>query len=140
MLASGQVAFEELGEDVPVDSLVTLPVIEPRLQGDTAVGTIDVLDVRFGSLWTNIPLEMVKELSIDRGDSLLVTILHQNVAVYQEQIPFVRSFAEVNLGQPLVYINSLVNIGIALNQESFAAVHHIGIGTDWQVKISKVNK
>ena len=36
--------------------------------------------------------------------------------------------------------NSLVNIGIALNQESFAAVHHIGIGTDWQVKISKVNK
>ena len=142
LLASGQVAFEELGEDVPVDSLVTLPVIgsSPARRHGRFRGTIDVLDVRFGSLWTNIPLEMVKELSIDRGDSLLVTILHQNVAVYQEQIPFVRSFAEVNLGQPLVYINSLVNIGIALNQESFAAVHHIGIGTDWQVKISKVNK
>ena len=140
ILASGQVAFADLGQEAPVDSLVTPPVIEPRLQGDTAVGTIDVLDIRFGSLWTNIPLEMVKQLAIDRGDSLLVTILHQNVAVYQEHIPFVRSFAEVNLGQPLVYINSLVNIGIALNQESFAAVHHIGTGTDWQVKISKVQK
>ena len=54
-LAAGVIDFEGVGPEIPVDSLVTLPIVEPKLDGNAVCGTIDVLDVRFGSLWTNIP-------------------------------------------------------------------------------------
>lgn len=40
---------------MPVESVIELPVIEAEFENDVITGTIDVLDVRFGSLWTNIP-------------------------------------------------------------------------------------
>ena len=50
---------------------------------------------------------------------------------------FVGSFADVNIGEPLVYINSLVNIGVAVNQNSFSKLYHIGTGNDWRIEITK---
>ena len=38
-----------------------------------------------------------------------------------------------NVGEPLVYVNSLVNIGVAVNQDSFSDLYHIGTGNDWTV-------
>ena len=61
---------------------------------------VDILDVRFGSLWTNISLDALKQLNITRGDQLLVTIYHDNAEVYQAKLPFVRSFAQVALNEP----------------------------------------
>ena len=44
-LASGMIDFAGVGPELPVSSLVRLPVVEPYLDGETACGTIDVLDV-----------------------------------------------------------------------------------------------
>ena len=49
-LASGVIDFEGVGPELDVSSLVSLPIVEPYLDGNAACGTIDVLDVRFGSL------------------------------------------------------------------------------------------
>lgn len=139
-LASGEISFEELGSIVPMDSIQTLPLIEAKQEGHILEGSIDVLDIRFGSLWTNIPLAFLKAEKIVPNDQLQVTIHHQGKKVYQNIMKFAKSFADVNIGEPLVYVNSLVNIGVAVNQDSFSKLYHIGTGTDWTIQLRKAPK
>lgn len=136
-LAAGQIEFEDLGQSIDLDSIKQLPINDSRQEGDTLIGYIDVLDIRFGSLWTNIPLSYFKENDIHHGDNLIVTIYNRENKVYQNIMKFVRSFADVNIGEPLVYINSLVNIGVAVNQNSFSKLYHIDTGNDWRIEITK---
>ena len=136
-LAAGQIEFEDLGQSIDLDSIKQLPINDSRQESDTLIGYIDVLDIRFGSLWTNIPLSYFKENDIHHGDNLIVTIYNRENKVYQNIMKFVRSFADVNIGEPLVYINSLVNIGVAVNQNSFSKLYHIGTGNDWRIEITK---
>lgn len=139
-LASGEVTVEELGQEIEIESLIIDEIENPVIKGNTIHGKIDILDIRFGSLWSNIPLELLQEQDIHRGDHILVEILHHDQSVYQNILPFVRSFAEVTLGQPLVYVNSLVNLGVAVNQDSFSALYHIGYGEEWNITIRKITK
>jgi S-adenosylmethionine hydrolase len=44
--------------------------------------------------------------------------------------PYQRTFGEVPVGSPLVYINSLLNVAVALDQRSYAAAHHVGSGPE----------
>ncbi|MFL2106090.1 S-adenosyl-l-methionine hydroxide adenosyltransferase family protein [Desemzia sp. FAM 23991] len=137
-LASGEVTFEELGSVVETTSLTVLETVPIEVKEDAVTGSIDILDIRFGSLWTNIPLEVVKEAGIHPNDTVQVTIYNKQVKIYQNSLTFVRSFAEVEIGQALVYVNSLVNIGVAVNQASFSQMYDIGIGKDWIIQIKKV--
>lgn len=136
-LAAGQVEFKDLGKPIALESIKQLPINDSRQEGDTLIGYIDILDVRFGSLWTNIPLSYFKTNDIHHGDKLIVTIYNNENKVYQNILKFVRSFADVNIGEPLIYINSLVNIGVAVNQNSFSELYHIGTGNDWRIEITK---
>lgn len=126
-----------LGQAINVDSIEALEIREVTKNEDSVTGSIDILDIRFGSLWTNIPLAFLKSLEIVHGNNLVVTIYHQDKKVYQNIIKFARSFADVNVGEPLVYVNSLVNIGVAVNQDSFSDLYHIGTGNDWTIHLSK---
>ena len=51
--------------------------------------------------------------------------------------PYQKTFGNVAIGTPLVYINSLLNVALALNQGDYATTHKIASGTDWFVEISK---
>jgi len=51
--------------------------------------------------------------------------------------PYQRTFGEVPVGKPLVYINSLLNLAVALNQQSYAAAHKIESGPEWSIEIGK---
>lgn len=137
LLADGEKTFEELGESLDPNSIVKLPLTEAKLENGHLKGSIDVLDIRFGSLWTNIPYELVKKANIKRGDKLAITITYQDQTYYHDTIPFVTSFADVALNDPLMYINSLVNLGIGLNQASFADTYNIGTGNDWKIDLTK---
>ena len=59
-LAAGVITFEEVGPQVDVESVIELPIVEAIYDGEKVRGTIDVLDVRFGSLWTNISRDLFK--------------------------------------------------------------------------------
>lgn len=139
-LASQEITFEALGQVIPLESIEALPIEEAKLENKRLTGSIDVLDVRFGSLWTNIPLTHLQVAGITQGDLLQVTIYHRKKKVYQNLLQFARSFADVNIGEPLVYVNSLVNIGVAVNQDSFSDLYHIGTGIDWHLEIRKAKK
>lgn len=134
-LAAGKIDFEGIGPEVPVDSLIRLPMTDPRLEDGQIVGTIDVLDVRFGSIWTNIPHSMLKELGVKYGNRVQITIRNDTRGLYRNVMTFARSFAEVFVGEPLAYINSLDYVAVAINQGSFARAYNIGTGNSWHISI-----
>ena len=135
-LAAGIIDFEGVGPVIPVEELVSLPIVEPYLEGDSVQGTIDVLDVRFGSLWTNIPRTLFNETGAKYGDRLAITIENDTRTVYRNIISYARSFADVYVGEALVYVNSLDCMAVAINQGSFARAYNIGTGNSWRISIS----
>ena len=134
-LASGIIDFQQVGPVRDIDSLVRLPIIEPRMEGSAVCGTIDVLDVRFGSLWTNIPRKLFLQTGIQYGDRVSITIENDTRCVYRNIILFAKSFADVYVGEALAYVNSLDCVAVAINQGSFARAYNIGTGNSWRIRI-----
>ena len=134
-LASGIIDFQQVGPVRDIDSLVRLPIIEPRMEGNAVCGTIDVLDVRFGSLWTNIPRKLFLQTGIRYGDRVSITIENDTRCVYRNIILFAKSFADVYVGEALAYVNSLDCVAVAINQGSFARAYNIGTGNSWRIRI-----
>ncbi len=135
-LASSSVNFEEVGP--PLSKHVKLKLEKGRLEGDTLVGAIDILDTRYGSLWTNISDEFLEEMAIPFGAMMRVTISKDGRIVYGYPVKLCRGFTEVGKGEPLIYVNSLLNLGLALNQGSFASLYGIGTGEGWKITFSVV--
>lgn len=133
-LAAGIISFEEVGPEIDVSGIIELPTVEPTSEGEYVCGVIDVLDIRYGSLWTNIPSELFKSMGIKPGERVEVTIENDARMVYRNETVFTHSFAEVSVGETLVYVNSLGNMAVAINRGSFARAYNIGTGTNWKIK------
>lgn len=136
-LASGVISFAQVGPEVPVDSVIELPVVEPQREGDVITGTIDVLDVRFGSLWTNISRDLFAGLGVSHGGRVEVSIANNTRTLYKNIMVYAKSFADVNVGEPLLYINSLDCVAVAINQGSFSKAYNIGTGITWHIALRK---
>lgn len=136
-LASGVISFEEVGPEVDTDSVIELPVVEATYDGEKVRGTIDVLDVRFGSLWTNISRELFLKLGVKHGNRVEISIENETRTLYKNILVYAKSFADVYVGEPLVYVNSLDCMAVAINQGSFARAYNIGTGTKWRITIRK---
>ncbi|MGV3465617.1 MAG: SAM hydrolase/SAM-dependent halogenase family protein [Heyndrickxia sp.] len=139
-LAAGVISFEEVGTAIDVEQLVELSVPEATFREDVITGTVDILDVRFGNLWTNVSRQLFESAGISYGDSLEVTIANNTRQVYKNIMTFGRFFSDTHLGEPLLYVNSLDNLGVAINQGSFAKAYHISTGANWKISIRKVPK
>lgn len=138
-LASGHITFEEVGPELPVASILEMAEVETVLTATSVSGAIDILDVRFGSLWTSVSREAFEALKPTFGERFEVTISHHDLLIYQNQVTYGKSFADVGLGQPILYINSLYRVGLAINQGSFAKAYNVGVGSSWKIVIKKIN-
>lgn len=136
-LAAGVISFEQVGPPVPGQSLISIPYRKARRAGDKVEGIIPVLDVQFGNVWTNIPKALFDELHLHVGDPVHVRIHHQGKLVDEITAPYQRTFGEVGIGKPLVYVNSLLNLAVALDQGNYAAVHKVDSGPDWFIELSR---
>lgn len=136
-LAAGVISFEQVGPALSPSALVSIAYRKPEHVGDAVTGIIPVLDVQFGNVWTNIPKALFDRLHVQLGQSVRVRISHHGELVDDTVAPYQRTFGEVPAGQPLVYINSLMNVAVALNLGNYAAAHKVESGVDWLVEVSK---
>lgn len=139
-LASGVIDFHEVGPKLEPDAINKLPIPEASHNTGKIQGNIDILDIRFGNLWTNINRELFIEADIKYGDTLEVTIEHNGNNIYKNLITFDRSFADRRLGEALLFVNSIDKIGVAINQGSFADAYHIRSGVSWKITIEKMGQ
>lgn len=135
-LASGKIAFDEVGPALP-PRVIMLPYEKPRLENGALVGTIPYLDFQYGNVWTNLDETLFAKLGAKLGDRLRVTIAHAGQTVFSGDVPYQRTFGEVPEGTPLLYMNSLMNVAIALNQGDFVKKHGVSYGADWSVRVEK---
>ncbi|WP_342505499.1 S-adenosyl-l-methionine hydroxide adenosyltransferase family protein [Sporosarcina sp. FSL K6-2383] len=136
-LATDVIQFEDVGPILDTKKIIALPLKTSKIIDEIITGNVDIIDRPFGNLWTNISRAQFKEIAKQHGDSFEVAITTDGRTIYNNIMTFGRSFADLHIGEPLVYVNSLDNIGIAINQGSFADAYRIGTGTNWQVTIRK---
>jgi S-adenosylmethionine hydrolase len=93
-----------------------------RLSPKTAVitdngiaGDLIGIDDPFGSLITDIPGDEFQKLAYRLGDKVPLLIDKKPVT-----LPYVKTFMEVPVGDPLLYLDSRGRVGIAVNQGSYS--------------------
>ena len=83
---------------------------------------------------------MFEKLKPSIGDRFKVKISRAGETVYAGELPYVRTFGQVEDGAPLLYLNSLLSVSFALNMHDFAQKHRISSGPDWSVRVEKVSQ
>lgn len=138
-LASGEITFEEVGPKLE-KNIVKLDYQKAKREDNIVKGTIPILDIQYGNVWTNIPKEMFDKLDPEYGDMFKVEIYNGDELVYEEEVPFVSSFGDVEEGKPLLYLNSLLNLSIALNWDNFAETYEVDSGPNWEFIAEKIEE
>ncbi|MBD7945420.1 MULTISPECIES: SAM hydrolase/SAM-dependent halogenase family protein [Psychrobacillus] len=136
-LAAGEISLEDIGPSIPLSLIVELPLKETIIEDNCITGVIDVIDRPFGNLWTNIRRLQFKQLDVTYGDAFEVSLTIDGELVYEGIVTYGRSFAAAGIGEALMYVNSLDNIGIALNQGSFADTYQVLTGSSTEITIRK---
>lgn len=136
-LAAHKISFSQVGP-LSKEAVVKIPYTKAKKVNDhTIEGNIIVLDPNYGNVWTNIPKEMVASLGVTVGKNYHVTIYHGSQKKFVGDMTMENTFGGVKVGANLLYLNSLLNLSIAINQGNFANTYHIDTGNDWRVVVEK---
>jgi S-adenosylmethionine hydrolase len=136
-LAAGKITFAQVGPKLSADSVVKITYQHPEKNGGVVKGMIPVLDVQYGNVWTNIPKDLFDQLGIKIGGKVRLRIFNEGKQVDEVVAPYENTFGDVPEGQPLVYMNSLMSVSVAINMDSYAAKHKVESGPSWSVEVSK---
>ena len=136
-LAADVIAFEQVGPKLPLDALMTIPYRKAERVGEKVTGIIPVLDAQYGNVWTNIPKALFNELKPELGQNFRVRFYREDRLIGESIAPYRRTFGEVPQNAPLIYVNSLLNMAVALNLGNFAREHGVGSGPEWTIEIGR---
>jgi S-adenosylmethionine hydrolase len=112
--------WSTVGPEMPVRDLVRLELKAATLDDRGLSATVIATDGPFGNLVTNVDADDFLKLGYQRGQEIPLT-----VAGKEMKIKFVKTFSDVPLGQPLLYVDSRGHIALAVNQNSFAATYGV---------------
>ncbi|MGA2094748.1 MAG: SAM-dependent chlorinase/fluorinase [Candidatus Acidiferrum sp.] len=104
----------------PLAQLVQLTPKLSKTSENGIDGDVIALDDPYGSLITDIPAEEFKKLGYELGDKIIVQLDKKPFSV-----PYVKTFMDVPVGDPLLYVDSRGRMAIALNQRNFSVVNKI---------------
>ena len=109
-----------VGPEMPVEDLVRLKLKAPTLDAQGISASVIAIDGPFGNLITNVDAEDFMKLGYQHGQEVAVTLGEREL-----KIKFEKTFSDVPLHEPLLYIDSRGHLALALNQKSFAATYGI---------------
>jgi S-adenosylmethionine hydrolase len=112
--------WSNVGPESAVKDLVRLDVKIAKIDEHGLNATVIATDGPFGNLVTNVDAEDFLKLGYERGKEVPVKVDGKEM-----KIKFVKTFSDVPLRQPLLYIDSRGHLALAVNQDSFAAVYGI---------------
>ena len=103
-----------------IRELVRLSPRLPSIDKTGITGAVVGLDDPYGSLITNVSASDFKGLGYMLGDRVTLKI---DKGFYTA--PFVKTFMDVPVGDPLLYIDSRGRLGVAINEGDFSKKHKI---------------
>lgn len=133
-LASGKLKFQDVGPSLSGE-VVRLPFQRATWAQGVLRGTLTVADPHYGNLWSNIPRSLMEAAKVKPGQVWQFRILEGQRLVAEGTAPWAVTFGQVPVGQPLLYINSLLEVALAVNQGSFVKQFRVGNGPDWVLEL-----
>ena len=118
-LAEGE-DWTKVGPELDASDLVRLNLPIAKVSEKGIAGEIIALDDPYGSLISNIEGKDFLKLGYTWGDKVRVTLGARRMV-----LPFARTFSDVPVGEPLLYIDSRGHLGLAVNQRSFAEIYQV---------------
>jgi S-adenosylmethionine hydrolase len=112
--------WTQAGPEVPVAALVRLELKPARIDDRGATAQVIATDGPFGNLVTNLDAEDFLKLGYQHGQDVPVKLGGKEI-----KIKFVKTFSDVSLNQPLLYIDSRGHFSFAVNQGNFAKTYGI---------------
>ena len=115
--------WTQVGPKLP--DLVRINIEAATLDDRGVTGEVFATDGPFGNLITNISGEQFRQLGYVPGDMVHMTLGQAGNALPLVKVPFVKTFADVPLGHPLMYIDSRGRVGLAINQGNFSKTYNM---------------
>jgi len=112
--------WKKVGPEIAVKDLVRLDWKVAKLDESGLNASVIATDGPFGNLVTNVDGDDFLKLGYQRGQEVPVKVNDKEM-----KIKFVKTFSDVPVNQPLLYIDSRGHLGLAVNQNSFAATYGI---------------
>jgi S-adenosylmethionine hydrolase len=106
-----------------VENLVRLQPRVAKVEAKGITAEVIGLDDPFGSLITDIAGDDFKSLGYALGEKVTVQIDKKPYPM-----PYVKTFMDVPIGQPLLYVDSRGRVGFALNERDFSKTYKISPG------------
>lgn len=118
-LARGD-SWTSVGPEMPVKDLVHLDLKIAKVDERGLNASVIATDGPFGNLVTNVEGTDFLKLGYQHGQEVEVKVGEKEL-----KMKFVKTFSDVPVGDPLLYIDSRGHLGLAVNQRSFAATYGI---------------
>src|ERR1700722_18336217 len=110
--------WSKVGPEMAVKNLVRLELKASKFDDRGLKATVIATDGPFGNLVTNIDADDFLRLGYQRGQVVPVTVGGREM-----KMKFGKTFSDVPVNDPLLYIDSRGHLGLAVNQNSFAATY-----------------
>ncbi len=120
--------WTKVGPEMAIATLVHLDLKAPKFDDRGVSAQVIATDGPFGNLVTNLDAEEFLKLGYQRGDEVPVRVGDKDI-----RLKFVRTFSDVPLKHPLLYIDSRGRVGLAVNQSSFAATYSVNPPADLSI-------
>ncbi len=124
--------WTQAGPALDLKSLVRLDLESAKIDERGLHGEVIATDGPFGNLVTNVNAEDFLKLGYRRGQTVPLAIGEKKI-----NLPFVKTFSDVPLKKPLIYVDSRGHLGLAVNQGSFAAVYGVEVPVKFTIPRAK---
>jgi S-adenosylmethionine hydrolase len=114
--------WTKVGPEMPAKDLVRLELKAATVNEHGLSATVIATDGPFGNLVTNVDAEDFLKIGYQRGDDVPLTVGSRKM-----KIKFVKTFSDVPVGAPLLYIDSRGHVALAVNQNNFAATYGVRV-------------
>ena len=112
--------WSKVGPAMAVKDLVRLDLKVATIDDHALKASVIATDGPFGNLVTNVDGSDFLKLGYQHGQEVPVKVGDKEL-----KMKFVKTFSDVPVGDPLLYIDSRGRLGLALNQRSFAEKYGI---------------
>jgi len=135
-LASKTITYDQVGAKLP-HQVVSIAYQKPSFEKGMAKGTIPILDIQYGNVWTDIDKKVFNQLHLKIGDTIKVQVFNGKDKVYEGAVKYVNTFGEVPEGVDVGYFNSLLNFSLGINMGDFSEKYKVYSGNTWSIILSK---
>lgn len=135
-LASKTITYDQVGPKLP-NQIVSIPYTKPSFEKGKVKGTIPILDIQYGNVWTDIDKKLFNQLNIKIGENIKVQVFNGEKKVYEGTVKYVNTFGEVPEGSDVGYFNSLLNFSLGINMANFSEKYKVFSGNTWSIILSK---